>query len=167
MSPQPYIINVASLIRTGNSRPLTVEGVFDDLFVAGSAVPAAGVVQAELRLEPAASALWVRGTVSAPWEGECRRCLAPISGVVVAEVGELFEEHWTEDETWPLVQDRIDVEPILREAVLLELPLAPVCRDDCAGLCPQCGEDRNTAACSCEPVTDPRWAALHDLHDDQ
>lgn len=169
MSSHPFTINVASLLRSGTLREEVVEAVVDDLFVSGSAVPVGAPVRAELVLDPSGSehAVHVRGTISAPFEGECRRCLQPVSGTVIAEVKELFEHDWTEDETWPLVQDRVDVEPLMREAVLLELPLAPLCRDDCAGLCPQCGEDRNQVTCSCEPATDPRWAALDELHPDQ
>ena len=169
MPSHPFTINVASLLRSGTLREETIEAVIDDLFVTGSAVPVGAPVRAELTLDPSGSghAIHVRGNVTFPFEGDCARCLNPAVGTLVTEIQELFEEDWTEDETWPIVQDRIDIEPLVREAVLLELPLAPVCREDCAGLCPQCGEDRNVVACSCQPATDPRWAALDELHHDQ
>ncbi len=60
--------------------------------------------------------------------------------------------------------DQVDLELVSREAILLDLPLAPLCREDCAGLCPTCGIDLNEGACDCAPSTaDPRWSALDAL----
>ena len=59
--------------------------------------------------------------------------------------------------------DEIDLEPLARETVVLELPQAPLCREDCLGLCPDCGVDRNEGTCSCEPPRDPRWSVLDEL----
>ena len=69
-----------------------------------------------------------------------------------------------EGETYPLDDDTLDLEPLVRDALLLELPLAPLCTEDCAGLCPSCGADRNETQCDCRvDDTDPRWAALRSL----
>ena len=65
-----------------------------------------------------------------------------------------------DEDAYPLVDDELDLEPLVRDAVLLELPLAPLCREDCAGLCPQCGANRNEGACGCAAPRDPRWATL-------
>jgi uncharacterized protein len=79
-------------------------------------------------------------------------------------VDELFEAVPLEGETYLLEDDVIDLEPMVRDALLLELPLAPLCRDDCAGLCPTCGANRNDEPCDCaEAEPDPRWAALRSL----
>lgn len=109
---------------------------------------------------------------------ECDRCLKPVEldlegrlqlmvierherptkGAEAAEEREL-----TEDELGVLevAGDSLDTTPIVREQILLELPVKPLCREDCAGLCPTCGADRNLGACGCEArVIDPRWAAL-------
>ena len=56
-------------------------------------------------------------------------------------------------------------EPLVRDAVLLDLPLAPLCSEECLGLCPQCGANWNEGSCGCPPVTDARWAALDRLRD--
>ena len=90
--------------------------------------------------------------------------LTTVDASLTAEVLEIFEDEPVDGETRKLDHDRIDLEPVAREAVLLELPLAPLCKDDCAGLCAECGADRNAVDCGhgLEPVDD-RWAALGDL----
>jgi uncharacterized protein len=71
-----------------------------------------------------------------------------------------------EGESYPLAHDNVDLEPVVREAVMLELPIAPVCREDCKGLCPTCGVNRNDTSCNCDnEVKDPRWSALDTLRD--
>jgi uncharacterized protein len=83
---------------------------------------------------------------------------------VRVHVDELFEEEPIEGETYRLDHDVLDLEPMVRDALALELPPAPVCQEACQGLCPTCGIDRNHATCDCgaeEP--DPRWAALRSL----
>jgi uncharacterized protein len=65
-----------------------------------------------------------------------------------------------EDEFYPIVDDTIDLGPLARDAIVLELPMATLCREDCAGLCPQCGADRNEGPCGCLAPRDPRWANL-------
>jgi uncharacterized protein len=107
----------------------------------------------------------VHGTVSTPWRGQCRRCLIDVEGVSVSEVDELFQHHPQHDEAVEIVGDQIDLVPILREYVLLDLPDAPLCREACAGICPQCGADRNVNPCDCDTDgVDPRWSALSELH---
>ncbi len=69
-----------------------------------------------------------------------------------------------DEETYELGSDYLDLAPLARDAILLDLPLAPLCREDCAGLCPTCGADRNEEACDCPTeVIDPRWVALEAL----
>ena len=77
---------------------------------------------------------------------------------------ELFEAIPLDGETYPLEHDSVDLALPVRDAVLVELPLAPLCGPDCAGLCPVCGRDSNDDPCSCDQTTpDPRWAALSQL----
>jgi uncharacterized protein len=137
--------------------------VLDDLFVTGSEVPEGAEIEVDLVLTPIGHTVEARGQVRAPWIGSCRRCLNVASGTAVGEVLELFEDPPVEGETYPLVHDEVDLEPLARETVVLELPQAPLCREDCLGLCPECGADRNEGTCSCAPPLDPRWAALDDL----
>ncbi|HET9622142.1 MAG TPA: DUF177 domain-containing protein [Kofleriaceae bacterium] len=66
-------------------------------------------------------------------------------------------------DVFPFDGERIDLEPLFREQFVLAIPYAPLCKEDCKGLCPQCGIDRNTATCTCEPPIDPRLAALKGL----
>ncbi len=76
------------------------------------------------------------------------------------------EDSADEDEdAYPMADEVIDLEPLLRDAVLLELPLAPLCAETCLGLCPQCGTNWNESPCDCRPAADPRWAPLDELLD--
>jgi uncharacterized protein len=165
----PLTLVVADLLRRpGLRRDTAVEAVLDDLAVVGTHVPAGEAVQLALRLESVNEGIVATGTVSAPWTGRCRRCLRQVTEVLEADVLEVFEAEPTEGETQLLRGVEIDLEPIAREAVLLGLPLAPLCREDCAGLCAQCGADRNEVACGCAVEQhDPRWAALDDLRFDE
>jgi uncharacterized protein len=110
----------------------------------------------------------VHGSVTTPWRGHCRRCLKDVEGTCVSVVDELFQQHPQHDEAVELTGDQIDLAPLVREYVLLDLPDAPLCREDCAGICPNCGIDRNVGSCDCEtqPI-DPRWSALEGLKLDE
>ena len=108
----------------------------------------------------------VTATVTAPWTGQCRRCLGEASGEVVAQVREVYEPTSDGEETYAMDGSRVDLAPLVRDAVLLGLPPAPLCDEGCQGLCPVCGANRNEARCSCESSPpDPRWAALDALRD--
>jgi uncharacterized protein len=139
-------------------------------------VPDDADVTARLTLESILDgALTATGIVSAPWIGECRRCLREVHGVATAEVREVFEprgrweagsgssapeEH--EGETYPLDGDHPDLEPLVRDAVLLTLPLAPLCEDACVGPDP----DEHPVVVAEDPDAvepDPRWGALGQL----
>lgn len=159
-------LGVADLLsRPGRRRDEHLEVVLDDLVVLGSSVAEGEVLQIDLRLEALNEGVVVKGTTRAPWLGECRRCLRPVRATLQAPILEIFEIEPTDGETRLLQGDHVDVEPVVREAVLLELPLAPLCRADCAGLCAACGTDRNQADCGCaEEVRDQRWAGLDQLH---
>jgi uncharacterized protein len=131
--------------------------------VAGSRLSSAPLV-VDLWLERISDGIVVHGTVSGEYESECSRCLAPVRARFEMPVQELFERDVVEGETYPLEGDEIDLELPVRDTVLLNLPAAPLCRDDCAGLCPVCGIDRNAAECDCDlNPPDPRWDALRAL----
>ncbi len=165
---RPLVLGVADLLRRpGNQRDEELVVPLGGLEVLGSKVPDGEPVTLDLRLQSVNEGIVVTGTIAAPWEGECRRCLRAVRGTAEGRVQEIFEEHPVEGETFKLDGDRIDLEPLTRETVLLELPLAPLCQDDCAGLCPECGADRNSTDCghTLEP-TDDRWSALGELRFD-
>jgi uncharacterized protein len=103
----------------------------------------------------------VTGTVDAPWATVCRRCLVDVSGTAVGVVDELYQIDPIDPEAYLIVDGQLDLVPLVRETVLLELDRERQCRDDCAGLCPVCGIDRNTDSCGCDTtVIDDRWSAL-------
>jgi len=138
-----------------------VSGSLGGLAVVGTAVPDGAEVVVDTLLAWVTDGLLATGTVHAPWTGECRRCLGPVSGQLAVEFCELFEDTPRDGESYQLRLDTIDLAPLAREAILLDLPLAPVCAPDCAGLCPVCGADLNDGPCGCAPASvDPRWAAL-------
>lgn len=166
---KPFIVPAAKLRRVaGTVRHEVRQAPIDDLATMGSSVPEGGEVSVEVTLSSYPGGVMASGTVEAPWTGECRRCGGPVAGEVRSEVRERYvPEDGTDadDEAYPLADDELDLEPLARDAVLLELPLAPLCAEDCLGLCPQCGVNRNEEACSCQQPTDPRWSALDALRD--
>ncbi len=167
--PRPLTVNVADLLRRpGQRRHESMEAVLDGLQVLGSQVPPDAAVHVEVDLESLNEGMVVKGSAEAPWVGECRRCLRRVESKLRAPILEVYEAHPTEGETQLLEGTEINLEAVAREAVLLELPLAPLCRDDCAGLCPRCGVDRNEVACGCATdELDPRWAGLEGLRFDE
>ena len=98
----------------------------------------------------------------------CARCLKPFELDVDVEVQELFVPGAAPDgDEYPLESPgSLDLEPMIRDALLTAMPFSPLCRPDCLGLCERCGGDRNLGECSCAPPTDPRWDALSGLFDD-
>ena len=165
MSRRPFVVHVAKLRRVPGTRWHEVRrGKIEGLACSGSAVPEGSEVEADVMLESVAGAVSVVGSVSTCWTGECRRCLGPASGTVHVQVLEHYTEDGDGSDTYPLVGDDVDLEPMVHDAVVLELPQAPLCSEDCKGLCPVCGADHNHESCSCErAVEDTRWAVLRTL----
>jgi uncharacterized protein len=122
-------------------------------------------VKVDLRLESFSGGLRARGRVEAPWHGICRRCSTPVLGMSVVAVNERFIDDRLppDDEAYLLEGDFVDLAPLVHDAIFLDLPLAPLCREDCQGLCPYCGADRNDESCDCQGPVDPRWATLDEL----
>jgi uncharacterized protein len=167
-APNPFLVNVMGLRRQpGSTRAEHRSGPLPDLAVSASAVPSGAVVEVDAVLEAVHNGMVVTADIAAPWTGECRRCLRPVAGVLHSHVRELYEEHSDGEETYPLRGDQVDLAPLARDAVLLELPQAPLCLEDCLGLCPECGANRNEADCGHVTSTiDLRWAALDALRTD-
>jgi uncharacterized protein len=167
-----YLVPVAQLLRDVPSQiEVSFEAPFDGQHEFALRGPAEtdvfpeAPVRVALRLESFSGGLWAKGTVSAPWHGICRRCSTPVLGVSEVAVRERFvDERAPGDEEAYLVEnDFVDLTPLVHDAILLELPLAPLCREDCQGLCPYCGIDRNEASCDCQVPVDSRWATLDGL----
>jgi uncharacterized protein len=133
-------------------------------------VPEGSPVELDLRLEAVMEGVLVTGTAQASLTGDCVRCLEPISDEIEVRFQELFvyEDHALpqeeDDEVSTLQDDLVDLERLLRDAVVLALPFQPLCEEDCPGLCPDCGarlaDDPGHAH---DAAIDPRWAALADL----
>jgi uncharacterized protein len=152
----------------------------ENLGTAVAGVSPGSDIELELRLESVMEGVLVSGTARATMTGECGRCLDPVSDELVVDLQELFSYSddrlrgkavsgsgvGDDDEDPKMVEDLLDLEPTLRDAVVLEIPLTPLCNDDCSGLCVGCGErlDDVEPDHSHEQV-DPRWAALARLRD--
>ncbi|MPZ93310.1 MAG: DUF177 domain-containing protein [Propionibacteriales bacterium] len=139
-------------------------------------VPEGSDLELDLRLEAVMEGVLVTGTARAHLVGECTRCLERLEQDLEVDLQELYayddgdrRANGAEDEeTSRLEGDYLDLEPVVRDAVVLALPYTPLCRDDCPGLCPTCG-----ARLADDPqhnhgdAIDPRWAALTTLTDDE
>ncbi len=149
----------------GASRHVEVHAPLADLAVLSASVSGDADVDVSVELSSYPGGIMAVGTVSAPWQGECRRCGGPVRGRLAVDVRERFEPSATvgDNDAYELVDDDVDLEPLARDALLLELPLAPLCAAACRGICPRCGADLNTAACGCAADPDPRWSALDEL----
>jgi len=131
-------------------------------------VPQGAPLAVEFRLESVTEGVLVTGSATGPLTGECGRCLDPVSDELVVDFCELFaypnsrtEETTGQDEVHRLDGEYLDVEPVVRDAVVLGLPFAPLCRADCAGLCPTCGQRLDDLPAEhAHDTLDPRWAAL-------
>ena len=146
-----------------------------DLGVGLIAVPPGSEIEIDARLESVIDGVLVSGTALLTIAGECSRCLEPLSFDTEVDMQELFEypatdsrgreiKNGSDDEEQPkLDDDLLDLEPVIRDAVLLALPLAPLCQPDCAGLCITCGENLNDHPEHAHEEVDPRWASLAQL----
>lgn len=130
-------------------------------------VPAGGPVAVEVRLESVHEGILATGSADVRADAECSRCLIEFSLPVRIDFVELFAYHRSEDSEFQVVDDRVDLGPVVRDAVVLALPFNPVDRPDCAGLDPETGE-RLAPGTEWRPAEqlDPRWAALQGLLDD-
>src|SRR6478752_366499 len=96
--------------------------------------------------------------------GPCMRCLEPANRVISIDAREVDQPGGGEDLLSPYVEaDQLDVHSWARDALALDLPATIVCKDECAGLCPICGENLNTNPHEHEQPADPRWAKLSEL----
>ena len=158
-------ISVVEIIgRPGAHRHVAVSEPLEGVHV-GLARLTGEPVHADLELESVVEGILVTGPVSAQVVSRCARCLTEFSSDLAVEVCELFaapghlEEQ--EEEVYRVAGDEVDLEPMLRDELALALPLNPLCREDCKGMCARCGRDLNEGACDCtDDTTDPRWAAL-------
>ncbi len=161
----------ASTSPTSSRIPARAVRLHLEAALADLGTPVARIVEAvrlDLVLERVPDGIVARGELHARWDGECSTCLRELAADLTVGVAELYEPHPVDGETYPIEDHEIDLEQLVRDALVLELPLAPTCdRDDCApaaspavlvgaaGRADQ-GQDDDAPA-------DPRWAALSDL----
>lgn len=139
----------------------------DNLRVELIGVPERATLDIDVRLESVVEGVLVTADVAAPLRGECGRCLEPVADHLDVQFQELFAyddsttSETTDEEMPRLDGDLLDLEPALRDAVVLALPMTPLCQPDCAGLCPTCGERLEPGQGPHDhPQLDPRWAGL-------
>ncbi|MFH8984613.1 YceD family protein [Streptomyces varsoviensis] len=150
----------------------------DDLGIEVIGVAKGATVELDLRLESVMEGVLVTGTARAPLTGECVRCLEPLERELEADFQEMFsypdadarsrtadtgDDAEEDEDTLFIEDDMFDLEPVLRDAVVLALPLQPVCREDCPGLCSECGARLADDPDHHHEAVDIRWAALQGL----
>ena len=162
----PYEENVRDILhRPGEMREREIEITVPDAFGEALArVPVGEKLGLSLRLESVHEGILVSGTVRTTMRAECGRCLKEFDAPLEVVFQELFAYTPTEADEYGVHGDHVDLEPPLRDAVVLALPFQPVCSPDCAGLDPQTGEKRSADAVETPTKDlDPRWAALASL----
>jgi uncharacterized metal-binding protein YceD (DUF177 family) len=147
--------------------------------------PQAGHGEAELELYADGAHAFAAGTFRGELTVACSRCVNPVTLHIdetlrvtflprhempdddadepADDADEGAEVNEEDLDVFAFDGERIDLEPLFREQFVLAIPYAPLCAETCKGLCPQCGIDRNSASCACEPPIDPRLAALKGL----
>jgi uncharacterized protein len=173
----PLVLDVRELGRRAGAmktKSFTV-ALAEELGIGVLSVAKESEVEFDLRLESVMEGVLVSGTALVTVTGECSRCLEPLSYDLEVDLQELFEYPETDsrgremddefgDEDIPKVKDDlIDLEPLLRDAVVLALPLQPLCKSECLGLCVECGANLNEQPDHAHDLVDPRWSALADL----
>lgn len=168
----PYLVPVAQLLR---NVPSVYEASFEAPFDEGHEFAPRGpaetdvfpdsTVTVQITLQSFSGGLRAKGLIRAPWHGMCRRCSNPVFGDCAVDVDERYVDTRGpgDDDAYLVENDFVDLAPLAHDAIFLDLPLAPLCREDCKGLCPFCGIDRNHASCDCHAPVDSRWATLDDL----
>lgn len=160
----PLLINVVELRRSvGNQRTVSESVELVDVGLASVRVEVGSALQVDLVLETMSGGIAATGTISGQWDGECRRCLERVTGPLDVEVAEVFETRPTEGETYPIEDDHIDLEPMVRELAILGLPINPLCREDCGGPVPDIVPVTVEVDDDAVIALDPRWAALDAL----
>jgi|SRR5690625_402347 len=168
-STTEHVLDVQDLIdEPGASRPVHTRLPAPG----GLELPLAEVrdLRVDAMLESVVDGILFRGEVGTELTLSCSRCLEPIQAHTAWPVTELYgdparvEEDEETEEGFELAAGQIDLDPLLRDVIAEAVPMQPRCREDCQGLCPTCGINRNVASCNCDTEDiDPRWSALEGL----
>ena len=158
-SPTTLRVDVADLLtHPAARRPVSLRAPLSGLSASAARIDGDDPVELDLLLERVPDGIVVRGTVRARWRAECSACLRGIERTVELPVNELFEPEPLEGDTYPLEGHELDLEQLVRDTILLELPLAPTCETAGAG---PCADDVPRSPEDASP--DPRWRALSEL----
>lgn len=170
------IYNVAQLLKAPVG--ISQTGVLDEtepLNLEDDSVRLVGPVNGKLRFRRTNQGILVDGPIEAAVELTCVRCLDPFTSTVSFRLEEefyptvdvvtgIFLPETENEMIFPIDHNhQLDLREAIRQNLLLALPMQPLCKEDCAGLCPQCGKNLNEGACSCQPPEDERFSALKDL----
>jgi uncharacterized protein len=161
MAPSPFLVDVVALLADqGSRRRVPIEAAVKWGLELSDVGPS---VAADLTLESVAPGIVVRGPLTTTATHRCHRCLVEWEEALEIDVLETFGIADAGDD-YPIEDEQIDLEPALRDAVLLELPISPTCRPDCLGLCSTCGADLNTGSCpGHEEESESPFAGLREL----
>lgn len=168
----PFVLPVRDIIHhPGEMREFRIDAPAPAKWGEGLVSVAEGeVIDLDVRIESVHEGILASGTVDSEYTGVCGRCLTDIAEPVEVEFQELFAYPGEEETDFEVQDDHVDLETLVREAVVLSLPFQPVCQPDCPGLDPVTGERLTENARTEQSATlDPRWAALQDFttsHDD-
>lgn len=164
----PFFLPVRDIVRKpGEMREHSFDVTLSDKWGEGIvAVEAGSVLGVDVRLESVHEGILVSGEADAEYVGVCGRCLTDISAPVEVEFQELFAYPGEEETDFEVQDDHVDLETLVRDAIVLSLPFQPVCQPDCPGLDPNTGEKLTESAGpeSSAPI-DPRWSVLQQITD--
>lgn len=160
-------IDIRDLLESpGSSRTVHLEEPVAGLRTELVDVPEDSPIAGDLLLESVVDGIYVSGSLGGLFQMRCARCLKPFERDFDVEMTELVARDPRPEDDYALEDDlTLDPEPMVRDAVGLEMPFAPLCRPDCLGLCEICGGDRNLGECPGHARTDPRWSPLDELLD--
>lgn len=152
-------------LQSGEGRRLQLEAAFDPIELGGQRYsPASGYVPVTLDVARTTTGWSLRLRYTVTLEGPCMRCLESAARVMTVDAREVDQPRGGEDLRSPYVEaDELDVKAWARDALALDLSGQVLCREDCAGLCPTCGENLNEHPHEHEAAVDPRWAKLSEL----
>jgi len=155
--------SIHGVLEHGSLQEFSIDAGLEELSVPSAGVPEGEPVHVEGVVEPAGKGVLVAIEVSAPYHGECARCLGPVRGQLDAHARELFMPGPTTEDFYGFAGAMLCLDDVVRDLVVTHLPPFVVCDPSCQGLCSICGENRNEHECRHDAPIDPRWAALADL----
>ncbi len=173
LQPSPYRFPVRDLVRRPGAHH-EVSETFPAPVVLGTdvmGVPEGTDIELNVSIESISEGIWVSGTVHTLAVGECGRCLDEVRRDVDAAVQGLFalgeiesdEDGEEPEDVFEFDGETLDLEDVVRDAVVTSLPFTPLCSPDCPGLCDQCGARLVDDPDHTHEVIDPRWSALQSL----